>query len=196
MNNVTGGDKLIEKIISDARAEAEGLMTEAQKNADAVLKKGRAEAERIRARAHAEGAEATKAALERAQINAQLESRKYVLKRKRELIDEAFDEAKKRFYELDEKSIIGFYVSLLKKECSGGEIICPSSDHAGLVSAAAGCVNDEGELKGELTLAEPIEACGGFIIKSRGYEKDCTLDAVIGLLKDREQTAVAQILFG
>ena len=37
---------------------------------------------------------------------------------------------------------------------------------------------------------------GGFLLVGRSYEKDCSFRAILGMLRDSEETNVAGLLFG
>ena len=51
--------------------------------------------------------------------------------------------------------------------------------------------------KAELVLGESVPGiAGGFLLKSQGFEKNCSFEAVLRSVREDEETKVAQILFG
>ncbi len=194
MANDNGGERLINRIISDAEAEAQSAVSEAVKQAASILDAGAKKAEKLIADAEKNGKIAEKAVFDRVRTNAELESRKLLLQKKRELLNEAFAKAKAKFCMLDDETLINFYCSIMKNECTGSEMLSPSEKHFVLIKEAADRVNRESGYN--LRIGEGIAIDdGGFMILAGGYEKDCSIDSVFKMLKDAEQTSVAKILF-
>src|SRR5690554_1175418 len=88
-----GADRIVRRILSDARNEAEAVMAEAAQKAGAIEKEAGESAdglrERLLAQAHKEAAEQRRRILSVAQLDA----RKETLAAKQEMIAEAFRQA-------------------------------------------------------------------------------------------------------
>ena len=138
------------------------------------------------------------AAQEKSRTNAALDSRKYALKVKRALIDEAFALAAERMEQKSDAERSALIKALLIREAEGGETIIPAArDEANVKSVLAeanAALAESG--RAPLTIA-PADAdiTGGFILKAAGYEKNCSFAAVLREVRAAEESAVAQILF-
>ncbi len=197
-NNNSGADALIGRILADAQAEADTALADADKEAERIALIAKDECFRTENETELRTKRLNDAAQEKSRTNAALDSRKYALKVKRALIDEAFALAAERMEQKSDAERSALIKALLIREAEGGEMIIPAvRDEANAKSVLAE-VNAALAQSGRapLTIA-PADAdiTGGFILKAAGYEKNCSFAAVLREVRAAEESAVAGILF-
>ena len=187
----TGTNKLVERILADARADAERTSEEAAGSVRQIA----AEGEKLRAEKAEMFAKkrdaAVAAVLDGCRTRASLDGRKAALTKKRAVIDAAFTRAYEKVLAMDDAARKDVCRRLLAGESEDGEAVVPAArDRAALAALLSeGC-------GAKVTLSTedaPIE--GGFLLKGDGYEKDCSLSSLMRELRDDEETAVAKRLF-
>ena len=198
MANENGAEKLIERILAEARQDAEAVLQQADDQAGRLNGAAQAEADAIRTAAEAKGNKIREEILERCRTNAKLDARKHILAAKRGLMEEAFDLAERRLEEMSGKERDDVLRGMLQRECQGGETILPAPKDVEAMAALIAVVNAgfASENKAALTLgpAEP-SLKGGFLVRAQGYEKNCSFTALMRELRESKQTDVADILF-
>lgn len=197
-NNNSGADALIGRILADAQAEADAALADADKEAERIALIAKDECFRTENETELKTKRLNDAAQEKSRTNAALDSRKYALKVKRALIDEAFALAAERMEQKSDAERSALIKALLIREAEGGEMIIPAArDEAnakGVLAEANAALAQSG--RAPLTIA-PADAdiTGGFILKATGYEKNCSFAAVLREVRAAEESAVAGILF-
>lgn len=82
-----GLDALIERILGDARKDAEATLSNAEREAQAVMERAERQADALKADYERKRIELASSILDTSRTNAQLEGRKAALERRRKLID-------------------------------------------------------------------------------------------------------------
>ena len=108
---MNGIEKITARIETDARAEAEKLLSEGQERAAAVRAEYQAKAEAEAKAAAQAGREAAQRQAQRLESAAHMEAKKRMLAAKQECLDAAFEQAKKKLLALPD----GEYAELLAK---------------------------------------------------------------------------------
>lgn len=197
-NNNSGADALIGRILADAQAEADTALADADKEAERIALIAKDERFRIESETELRTKRLNDAAQEKSRTNAALDSRKYALKVKRALIDEAFVLAAERMEQKSDTERSALIKALLIREAEGGETIIPAARDEANAKSVLAEVNAALAQSGRapLTIA-PADAdiTGGFILKATGYEKNCSFAAVLREVRAAEESAVAGILF-
>ena len=183
-NNNSGADALIGRILADAQAEADTALADADKEAERIALIAKDECFRTENETELRTKRLNDAAQEKSRTNAALDSRKYALKVKRALIDEAFALAAERMEQKSDAERSALIKALLIREANVKSVLAE-------VNAALAQSN-----RAPLTIA-PADAdiTGGFILKAAGYEKNCSFAAVLREVRAAEESAVAGILF-
>ena len=191
-----GIDKITERILSDAKVSAEEQRAAARQKAAEIAqnaaREGERQAKQIVDRAGVEANEIKR----RRQAICDLECRKQFLALKREVMDEVYDEAKKRIASLSEEE----YEALLERlliDCSqlgDGEIVIAARDKSLLRPEFLR--KAEKKLHHRIAIAGVDEdISGGFIFRSGSAQIDCTLDEVFRQRREVSEMEVAKILF-
>ena len=195
-NNNSGADALIGRILADAQAEADTALADADKEAERIALIAKDECFRMENETELKTKRLNDAAQEKSRTNAALDSRKYALKVKRALIDEAFALAAERMEQKSDAERSALIKALLIREAEGGETIIPAARDEANVKSVLAEVNAAlaQSNRAPLTIA-PADITGGFILKAAGYEKNCSFAAVLREVRAAEESAVAGILF-
>lgn len=199
---MAGVEKLKERILEEARLQAQNNIKRAEEQASEIYKAAREEAD-IKSRAIIEKAQND--ALERKKrimSYAALEARKQRLKAKQEMVDEAFEKALDRLKSLSQKEYMGILADMIVKSVGDGgqEVILSQKDREAMGASLVETVNKKLEEKGvpgRVRLSdETRELGGGFILKAGNVEMNNSFEAVIRMQRERLEAEVVQVLFG
>jgi V/A-type H+-transporting ATPase subunit E len=195
---MNGIDKIIGRISGDAQEEIDSILAEAKSQAAEITAKYEAQAKAVSDDVLARGEKAADERGERLASVAQLECRKANLAVKQEVIDEAFESAKKKLLALPEDQYVSLLAGLAAKASSTGKekLIFSQADRARVGKAVVVAANEKLGGNAMLTLAEetqPME--GGFILSSGQTEVNCTFDTLIRLQRSELAGQVAKVLF-
>lgn len=197
-NKPNSADRLIERILAEAQAQAQSVLAAADADAERTVLSAKAEEAQIYEDAQIKAEKLREGILERSRTNAALDSRKLSLKMRRKLLDEAFDLAAQKLNAVQGEKRAKLIKKLLLDNAEGGEtVLCNGAEHAALCTIIKD-VNGELAQKGKqpLTLAEPADKIGaGFMLVGSGYEKNCTFAALLAIVRAQEESAVAAMLF-
>jgi V/A-type H+-transporting ATPase subunit E len=194
-------ERIIEKVIEDAKAEADQILKSNTEEVDRIVSRATEEANRVveegKEKAHAAAGEEKRKIL----AIAALETRKSVLAEKQRLIDGVFEEAVQRLVNGRLEDYKNFIITqLLRASTDGDEVIVLSKkDHQRLGKDFLKEVNSalqSHKKRGEISLAgEPADITGGFILRKGRKEMNCAVDALIGSIRDEVEGEIAGILF-
>lgn len=191
MDNNNGAEKLVTSILEEAGELAAAYEAQAAADIETIKADLGNDREKLReefaARAQAEREDIIK----RAETNAELDCRRELLERKHGVIDAAYLEAEKRLNALSGREREEVLARILKRECEGGETICPAPKDRELIKKLIPVCGAEG-----LTLGENAEGIdGGFTAVGANFVKDCSFKALMEDVKAETLTAAAAILF-
>jgi V/A-type H+-transporting ATPase subunit E len=193
-------EKLRQKILSDAEAEARKIIEEGETEARRI-KEETGERTRKVAADFAEKARAQAEEYIRRQISLrELEARKAVLAEKGAVIDEVFKRALEELRKRDRKEGYAITRKLLLDAVDVGdeEIMLSPEDRkaigASFVDALNGDLRKAGK-RGEVKISESTaDIAGGFILKRGRAETNASFDTLLAMLRDDMETEVANIL--
>lgn len=191
---------ILEKIGSDGHKAAAVLLKEAGERAEAIRAESDKKIAKLREETIAK-AQTEAAALEvRMYRMAELDERKALLAAKRQLMDQAFQEALMKLRQMTPEQMESFFLSMVLSSCKGTETILLGALHnAWFTPAFADKVNTAliaAGKPGQITLSKDHrKGVTGVILSGEGLEINCTLEA---LLMDRRlqlEAEVASILY-
>ncbi|MBU4175574.1 MAG: hypothetical protein KKB90_01260 [Actinobacteria bacterium] len=195
-------DKLIERILGDARREARSISDEAASQAEEIG----AEAEREAQRTYEKGVESARHAAEdekRQRVTmSSLEARKAVLAEKQVLIEEVAGRALEKIADLPEEQYAEMMVRRLLDVVGeqDGELIMSPADRDRVGPDIVSRVNsalERSSKKGRVTLSSKTrDIAGGFIFRSGGVEVNSSLESEVGSRKEELESKIVEILFG
>jgi V/A-type H+-transporting ATPase subunit E len=191
-------EKIISKIDEDSRAAVEAALEKAREDAGALAERyarraGELEAQ-LRSRAEKKAAEEKRRLL----VSEQLELRKAGLVRKREILSQLYEEARKSIASLSGDDYLALLRALIiSRAVSGAEEIVPASGQAGMLSKDfLGKLNGEYPGGGKFTVAaEEGDFDWGVILREGRRTVDLSLETVFEQVMDRIEPEVSEILF-
>ena len=194
-------NKIIERILADARQEAEAIRAQAQERAAGIISEGEREAQKtqedILKKAEDDAAERHRRIVS---MDA-LEGRKATLAAKETLLEEAFQRAHRGLEEMDTPSYQKVIRSLLLAAVQTGaeEVIIAPADKKRITAEFIRGINDEIRTQGRagcLTLKiedRPLQ--GGFILRSGGIDINNSFAALLKSVREELEPKAAAILF-
>ena len=193
---MNGIEKITQRIASDAQAEVDRILGDARDEAGRIAANYRAQADAEAAELAAKNEKAAAEREERLVSAAQMEARKVQLAAKQEMVEKAYIQALDKLCALPEEQYVAILADLLVKASSNGkeEAVFSPEDRERVGQAAVAKAN---ELSGkQLRLSEETQPIrGGFILKDKNVEVNCTFETLVRLQKAETAGAVAQKLF-
>ncbi len=195
-------DKILQKIRQEAEAEAAAIIEagkeKAGKAAGVILEAAREQANEAEKSASFETDEIER----RGKLVANLDARKNTLRRKREVLDEAFVLALKRLESLPEDRYEALILAVVTEAAeTGTETICVAKADMpkfqnGLMNKLNSRLITSGN-KGELKLSPtPANIKGGVIIVGEKADVNASFEALVRYEREGCEKEVADILFG
>ena len=189
--SISGTNKLAERIVAEAEAEAQKTIEES----GAAIQALRAESDKVVSQKRAEliaKREAEQASiLSGYQTRAALDGRKSALSKKRAVIDLAFSGAYQALLALSADQRKQICERMLRAEAEGGETVVPAAKDRAVIESILASMPEK-----KLTLSsENVSFDGGFLLLAKGYEKDCSFGSLLNLVRGEEETNVYKLLF-
>ncbi len=181
---------LIDRILADANAAAQKALADAEASCNDIRESNAALIARKAEQAERERAQRSSVIVNGCRTRAELDGRKETLRAKRTLIDGVFDEAYANLLKLPVQKRSALFLSILQKEAQANDTVAPAKADRETLRAVVG------RLPFSVKLSEKdADAEAGFVLYGSGYEKDCSMKAILRELRDAEETNVAGILF-
>ncbi len=198
---MNGIEKITKQIASEAEAEINAILAQAEADAAAT-------AESFAKQAQTEADELLRAGKENAQQRVmrqerttRLEARKDILGLKQELVSAAYDKARKAILALDEDKYVAFLAAQAGAAALTGseEIILSQADRDRLgekLVAAANAAAAKRGLPGTMKLSDETRpVSGGLVLRRGSIEVNCTLDKLLEMTRSSLDAEVASVLF-
>lgn len=193
-----GTDKLKERILAAAQADATAAAEQAKKECEELNAQTESWLERNQKELDRQRENAVQAVLERSRTNAELAARKEALGARRAVVERAFEAAYQELCALAPDQRAQVFRKMLSNEAQGGEtVLAAASDQAGMEKIMLE-ISKEFEKNGKQPLhfsSETADVEYGFVLKGAAYEKDCSFMALLRDVRMQEETGVAGILF-
>jgi len=199
---VEGAEKIIARILEDARLKASNNIKEAEKQASDIINAAKEEAEKKRT-VIIENALKNADEMEKRAISvAELEARKIKLKAKQEIITSVFEKAITALNSLPAETYAKILCNMIISSVAKGneEVVLSIRDKERLGKEFIDDINRklaEKGLKGDLRLSEQTANInGGFILKSGEIEINNSFDTLIRIKRNELEPEIIKILFG
>ena len=198
---MNGIEKIISHIESDAKNEIDKIYADAAAKCLEIEKQYDKQANDTYWKVIKAGSEQAKLSIERLDSAAQLEAKKQLLACKQELITKTFAKAVSALAQLPEDTYVTFLAKLAAQASTTGNetIIMSQADRARCGKAVCLAANEILSASGKkpsLTLStQTRDIPGGIIVSSGAIEVNCSIDALVGQVKDELASKVADILF-
>ncbi|MEA5085442.1 MAG: V-type ATP synthase subunit E [Lachnospiraceae bacterium] len=184
------GENIIDKILTDAKAEAKAITDAAQKEADTVLEAANAKAQKeSQALGELAQAEADKAAAKEIS-SAEMLAKKMILTQKQSILEEVIASAKAKLLSLTDVEYKVIIIGMLDKAeiDKDAEVIFSKKDKEAF--------GKEISEKGYNVSDETRDIDGGFIVKKGDIEYNYSFESIISVEKEDIEQIAAEILFG
>ena len=184
--------QIVERILSDATAEAQAIVEEAESKAASILADASIRAEQLQKTAEVEALAKRKSILEKRAADARLDGSKLMLSEKRKVINAVYDEALSRLLEISKEDCLRLVERLLTEYAEEGDEIVLAQNFA---------YRAELEIlpivaKKGLRICEQREKMdGGLRLKGVSSDKDLSYGALLNADREANQAALAKELF-
>lgn len=187
-----GREAIVERILSDANAEAAAIVREAEERAASVVAAAAARAEQGRRESEAEAKKKAADILERRASAARLDSAKLLLAEKRRVLDGIYAAALERLKALDKEDCLALAERLLTEYAEEGDEIVFAAGYPHVAAVALLPVVAERDLS-----VSPVSADidGGFLLRGKTSDKDLSYGALLAADREAHQSALAAELF-
>ena len=193
---MNGIEKITQRIESDAQAEIDRILGEARDEAARITASYRAQADAEARDLEAKNERAAAEQEERLVNAAQMKARKVQLAAKQEMVEKAYIQALDKLCAMPQEQYVAVLANLLVEASSNGreEAVFSKEDREQVGKAA---VEKANQISGkQLRLSEETQPIrGGFILKDKNVEVNCTFETLVRLQKAETAGAVVKTLF-
>lgn len=192
---MNGIENIIKKIADEAKAESEKVLSDARGEADAILTGYKEKVAEKKADADARAASRAEENRLRLVGGYRLDERQKTLAKKQELISSAFDAAYEKLAALKGTERADVLARLALRAAGGesGEVILSAEDKASLADDVAKKISENSGLK----ISDEVRPIsGGLVLKRGATEVNCTFRALVDEMREAMSREVADILFG
>ena len=190
-----GQQKIIDKILSDAKHDAGEMLSEALKKAEALVAAKQSEADAEYDLSVEEARKAGEEVVRRRLTVADLEVKKLLLSAKKQAVDEAFEESLKKLLALPKEEYTALVGSMIASAADDGDVVVISENDKSVLTKA---VFDKisAKIGKKLTLSDTFgNFKGGVMLLGKGVDKNLTFESELALLRDEVEPEVAKIMF-
>lgn len=183
------GKNIIDKILSDAKAEAAELERIAGKDAEGLISNAKEKAEKERIKIVAAFADQAEKAVAREISAAQMKAKQMILSTKQKCISDTVNDARKKLAELESQEYKNIILDMIlsAKPSESCEVILSAADKKILA--------EEIEKMGYKVADDVMDIKGGFIIRKGEIEYNYSFDSIISVDKEDIDMTAAQTLF-
>ncbi|HEY8420075.1 MAG TPA: V-type ATP synthase subunit E family protein [Clostridia bacterium] len=195
---MSGLDKIIEKIESDAKERCSAVLSEAQKKASEIIDAAKAEGERIKAERIETAKKKRDFELELAHSKAETELKKAALSEKIKIVNEAINEALQTLKNLPADKYFAAIKELAAKYAlpKEGVMLLSKADLDRLPkNFEEQLSNILGKGKSVKVGKDPAPIDSGFILSYKDIEQNCCFESLLEENLDEIRDAVSKILF-
>lgn len=208
MIEMSGAEKIVSSIMSDAQIKAESILEEAEKKSKSILQEGEAQAVLEKEKILENAEKQSKMRYQQIISEAKMNSRRMELEAREELIEEAFQKAEEKLKMIASSDAPEYKASLEKviteagEEIGGGDllVLVKKDDETKIASTLSSIEKTISERTGattKLELGENIPNIGGAVVKTKNGEIEVnnTIEARMLRFKKSLRSEVAGILF-
>ncbi|WZL77862.1 V-type ATP synthase subunit E [Eubacteriales bacterium mix99] len=196
---MSGLDKILAQILSEARSTADAKIASAQQQAEKILKEKEEEAKRECGRIARQSAVEQADRIARAKSSASLQKRKTILAAKQQMIEDVIQKARKAVLESSEDEYFRRIREMVEQYAlpQDGQILFCLKDRDRLPSGLEALLNQAISARGgSLKISQetrPID--GGFVLVYGEVEENCSFEALFESRHDVLQDKVHEFLF-
>lgn len=185
-------EAIVERILSDARADAERIVEEAKARAEAITARAESQAAQKNAEAAAETERRAKSILDGKEATARLDSARVLLAEKRRVIDTVYSRALSALVSLDEKQSLELADGLLKANAEEGDEVLFAENYGYAASVTKLPVFKSKRLS---VSKERAAIDGGFVLRGEKTDKNLSYGALLAADREENQATLSGKLF-
>lgn len=185
-------EAIVEKILSDADAEAAEIIRAAEAQAERIIGDAQARAQSEREETEAEVAERAKRISDGREAAARLDSAKVLLAEKRRVIEGVYRRAYVQLTGLEKRECLRLFERLLTEYAEQGDEIVPDETFSYTEELMALPVVKE---RGLTVSFERVKLGGGFVLRGTTCDKDLSFAALLRADMEEHQAELAANLF-
>ena len=193
---MTGLDKIIEEIKSDAQSRCDRILEDAKHKRDEIIASAQAQADEIISQGESEAEKQGVFIEERSNSAKELDRRKRLLSAKQEIITCVLDKALEKLKNLPDDKYFDVIYKLIEKNMTGdsGQIALSKKDTARLPKDFNEKLSQISSSK--LTLSDETRKIdGGFVLIYGGIEENCSFKAMIDSRGEELRDFIKEKLF-
>ncbi|PIV55185.1 hypothetical protein COS16_08015 [Candidatus Desantisbacteria bacterium CG02_land_8_20_14_3_00_49_13] len=190
-------EAIIQKILGDARKEADAIRSKASGQAEGILAEARARAELLKADIGEKAGGRARQEEERMRISAVIDAKKQVLAEKQKAISAVFSAALEEIKGMDKAGYQDIIGKMLSSADGDEEVIIPSSEKR-IDAAFIEKINKTYFKKKagfRLSVEKREMPGGGFILKKERVEKNNSFAVILNSLRPVIERQLAEMLF-
>lgn len=194
---MNGIEKITQRIETDTQAEIDRILGDARAEANGIADRYQAQADNEAAELAVKNKKAAAEREERLVSTAQMEARKVGLTAKQEMVEKAYDLALEKLCSMPDEQYVKAVADLLVQAAPNGRgaVIFAPAEKERIGEAAVRAANERLD-GGKLTLTEETRPLkGGFILSDGKVEVNCSFDTLVRLQKTETAGEVAKRLF-
>jgi len=196
---MTGLEKIIQQIESDAEAQARQTIGDAKIEAEKMIAEAEAEGKRLSDEIIAKGEEDRESLMARHVSADSLEGRKSLLLMKQKLIWETISEAQENLLAMSAADYFGVLKQMILR-CAlpkEGVVFLNEEDGKRKPEAFENEINEAlSKTGGKISISEESRRInGGFVLSYGGVEENCSMEALFESVRERLQDIAQEILF-
>lgn len=188
-----GREEIVARVLSDARAEADGIVEAARKRAEDIVRAAELASEGEIAEAEREAEQRAALITDGRAATARLDSRKIVLAEKRRVIDGVYLRALASLVCLERRESLLLAEKLLTENAEEGDEIVFSENYPYAEDVLSLPVVRERKLTAS---GERPALSGGFLLRGKSSDKDVTYAAILEADREEHQADIARAIFG
>lgn len=193
---MNGIEKITRLIEEESQAEIDRILGDAREEAAQITARYQAQAGAEAAELAAKNEKAAAEREERLVSAAQMEARKVQLAAKQEMVEKTYARALEKLCAMPDEQYVAVLADLLVQASSSGQEEAVFSKEARERVGKAAVEKANAASGKHLVLAEETRPIGGgFILKDKNVEVNCTFDTLVRLQKAETAGAVAKQLF-
>ena len=193
---MNGIERITQRIALDAQEQVNDILRKGRDEASAVTERFRTQADHERTTLSEHNEKAAAEREERLVSMAHMEARKVTLAARQEMVEAAYERALELLREMPEHVYIDVLAKLMSEASTGGreEAVFSKKDRASVGQKAVDAANKK--YGKSITLSDrTADISGGFILKGRKVEVNCTFETLVRLQRAETAAAVVRTLF-
>jgi V/A-type H+-transporting ATPase subunit E len=198
---MAGAEKLIQKILDEARSQAKQHVEQAEQEAGSIIRTAQEEAEAKRIQLLEKASKEAEEIIKRASAVAGLEARKQKLGIKRDVIATAFEKALDELVAMPEAQYVSVMAEMIAASVKSGnaEVMLSEGDRQKYKSLIENGVNNRLKDMGTnifvIVSDETRNIKGGFILKAGDVEINNSFETLIRTRREELEPEIVEILF-